>query len=231
MISFILSVISLFSFLLRFWNLLSYWWFVVASFCYGLILINFAQFQRNSESNWPQIWEFKIKLLVKKFVFFLVLWHRRNHSPILNKYVNHKVCFPKFDSLTFSAISISLTCPWQIAPLSGIIQTQVICFFKHNINQIISTINICSTYVDFAANTSSNYLFAHGLPPLSPSFRRHQRPLEPARAFNPFLVVEDTGLWPLSDIPPNIWCFFLRSTHSWKARHHRRHDLLHPWCN
>ncbi|WZZ34635.1 hypothetical protein YC2023_018036 [Brassica napus] len=91
-----------------------------------------------------------------------------------------------------------------IAPLSGIIQTQVICFFKHNINQIISTINICSTYVDFAAATSSNYLFAHGLPPLSPSFRRHQRPLEPARAFNPFLVVEDTGLWPLSDIPPNI---------------------------
>ncbi|CAF1916653.1 unnamed protein product [Brassica oleracea] len=61
-----------------------------------------------------------------------------------------------------------------------------------------------STYVDFAAATSSNYLFAHGLPPLSPSFRRHQRPLEPARAFNPFLVVEDTGLWPLSDIPPNI---------------------------
>ncbi|KAF2596227.1 hypothetical protein F2Q68_00009832 [Brassica cretica] len=55
-----------------------------------------------------------------------------------------------------------------------------------------------------SANTSSNYLFAHGLPPLSPSFRRHQRPLEPARAFNPFLVVEDTGLWPLSDIPPNI---------------------------
>ncbi|ESQ38012.1 hypothetical protein EUTSA_v10028869mg [Eutrema salsugineum] len=84
----------------------------------------------------------------------------RNHSPIPKKYVNPRVCFPKFDSLPklgLSASSNSQRCPREIAPLSA---------------------------MDFAAEAAStNQLFAHGLPPLAPGLRRRRRPLEPARAF------------------------------------------------
>jgi len=71
------------------------------------------------------------------------------------------VFFPNVDSsakLRLSASSISRRCPREIAPLSA------------------------TASVDFAAAaTSSNQLFANGLPPLAPGLRRHRRPIEPAR--------------------------------------------------
>ncbi|AEE82306.1 Protein -IV [Arabidopsis thaliana] len=85
----------------------------------------------------------------------------RNHSPISKKFVNPRVFFPNVDSsakLRLSASSISRRCPREIAPLSA------------------------TASVDFAAAaTSSNQLFANGLPPLAPGLRRHRRPIEPAR--------------------------------------------------
>jgi Tic20 family protein import component len=75
--------------------------------------------------------------------------------------VNPRVFFPNVDSsakLRLSASSISRRCPREIAPLSA------------------------TASVDFAAAaTSSNQLFANGLPPLAPGLRRHRRPIEPAR--------------------------------------------------
>lgn len=82
---------------------------------------------------------------------------KKQHSPILNKYVNQRVSFPKLDSfpkLRLSADSVSQRCPRvMISPLSA------------------------------TAPASSNDLFAHGLPPLTTGFTRRQRPVEPARAF------------------------------------------------
>ena len=48
---------------------------------------------------------------------------RRHHSPILNKYVNQRVSFPRFDSLPKLQLSANSRSPREIAPLSGIIST------------------------------------------------------------------------------------------------------------
>ncbi|KFK30925.1 hypothetical protein AALP_AA6G043800 [Arabis alpina] len=84
----------------------------------------------------------------------LTFFAPRNHrSPILNKYVNQRVCFPKSDS--FSKLSLSKSSISQKCPLSA------------------------TAPMDFTADSSSNHLFAHGLPPV----RRQRKPVEPARAF------------------------------------------------
>lgn len=83
---------------------------------------------------------------------------KQHHTPILNKYVNQKVSFPKSDSSPNLKLSADSRCPRQIAPLSA------------------------TAPVEFAS-ASSNHLFAHGLPPLTAGFGRRQRPVEPARAF------------------------------------------------
>ncbi|CAN6853305.1 unnamed protein product [Brassica oleracea var. botrytis] len=52
-------------------------------------------------------------------IFLAPRYTRRHHSPILNKYVNQRVSFPRFDSLPKLQLSANSRSPREIAPLSA----------------------------------------------------------------------------------------------------------------
>ncbi|KAF3566652.1 hypothetical protein DY000_02010934 [Brassica cretica] len=52
-------------------------------------------------------------------IFLAPRYTRRHHSPILNKYVNQRVSFPRFGSLPKLQLSANSRSPREIAPLSA----------------------------------------------------------------------------------------------------------------